>query len=128
MLCVVHAFRYIALASQSAGNPSPLSLGADALPAALALTAALLLHARKPGAIQAAWVFNLVGLADIAVAAPLAMADFEQAGSWGLGWQVFAFYLPALVITHLMMLRLLFRHAALHESHDRQRRDQPLAA
>jgi hypothetical protein len=135
LLCLFHSFRYIALAMSTPGQTSPpggdaavLSLGADVMPAALAIATALMLHARKPGAIQAAWIFNLIGLADIAVAAPLTMAshlhDNTFGQTFGLNWHVFAFYAPALVITHIMMLRWLFRHAARQE----RRRDQLIAA
>jgi hypothetical protein len=143
LLCLFHSFRYIALAMSTPGQTFPpvgdnalLSLGADVMPAALAIATALMLHARKRGAIQAAWIFNLIGLADIAVAAPLIMAshlDNYSSGqtfreAFGLSWHVFAFYAPALVITHIMMLRWLFRHAAHHTEAQEHRRDQLIAA
>jgi hypothetical protein len=131
LLCLFHSFRYIALAMSTPGQTfppegdvGPLSLAADVMPAALAIATALMLHARKRGAIQAAWIFNLIGLADVAVAAPLTMANHLDSQTFGLSWHVFAFYAPALVITHVMMLRWLFRHAARHES----RRSRQLAA
>jgi hypothetical protein len=45
------------------------------------------------------------------------MANHLDKETFGLSWHVFAFYAPALVITHVMMLRSLFRHAARQDRH-----------
>jgi hypothetical protein len=116
-LCLVHAFRYVALAVYAPGQvsttlpPDPIGLivAGDVTSAVLALIAAVMLHMRVSGAILAAWVFNLVGVADIAISMPLAIANQLYNEPLGFSWYVFTFYVPALIVTHVMMLAWLAR-------------------
>jgi hypothetical protein len=116
LLCLFHSFRYVMFGVFAPGNPLPiggdlLSTASDLSASALALIAAAMLHARAPGAIQTAWVFNLVGLADLIVSFPGAAKLYADGEPLGLAWHAFIYYAPALLVTHLMMLGWLFRYA-----------------
>jgi hypothetical protein len=118
-LCLFHAFRYVALAVYAPGQisaalpsgPIALIVIGDVSSAALAAVAALSLRARAPGALLAAWIFNVVGLADIFMSVPLAIANQLYREPLGFSWYVFTFYVPALLVTHIMMLAWLIAHA-----------------
>jgi hypothetical protein len=58
-----------------------------------------------------AWVFNLIGLADLIVSAPGAVAVQASGEPLSASWHVFIYYVPALLVTHLMMLGFLLRYA-----------------
>jgi hypothetical protein len=116
LLCLFHSFRYAVFGAFAPGNPDPMpdnavSIGLDLAPSVLAVIAAAMLHVRMPGAIQAAWVFNLVGLAGLVVGLPEAIATQAQGQPFGLAWLAFIYYAPALLVTHLMMLGWLYRYA-----------------
>jgi hypothetical protein len=107
-----HVFRYVALSAFLPGQVAPevtrgpLSavIYGDTLSGLLALVAILMLKYRISGAIWAAWIFNLVGLADWAQS----QVQHLQAGSFqhdvGASALVYVFYVPPLVISHLVML------------------------
>src|SRR5690349_225501 len=97
LLCLFHSFRYVILGAFAPGNPLPiggdlLSMAGDLSSSALALIAAAMLHARIPGGIAMAWVFNLVGLADLIVSFPGAVAVHAQGQMLGLAWHAFIYY------------------------------------
>ena len=122
LLCLIHTFRYAAFGAFALGISAPvssdaLSLTGDLVSPALAVIAAAMLHARMPGAIQVAWVFNLVGLADLLVVFPGAVNARVEGEALGLAWQILIFYTPALLVTHVMMLRWLYKHAASRSRH-----------
>jgi hypothetical protein len=108
----LHVFRYVALSALLPGQVAPevtrgpLSavIYGDTLSGLLALVAILMLKYRISGAIWAAWVFNLVGLADWAQS----QVQHLRAGSFqhevGTSAFVYVFYVPPLVISHLVML------------------------
>jgi hypothetical protein len=116
-LCLFHAFRFVALGVYAPGQVSPdlpfdavnLIVAGDVTSAILALLAAVMLHARAPGAILAAGIFNIIGLADIVMSMPLAISRQLYELPLGFSWYVFTFYVPALLVTHVMMLSVLVR-------------------
>lgn len=116
LLCLVHSFRYAFFNIFAPGSDAPmwddpLELGAELASPVLAVVAAAMLNARMPGAIQMAWVFNLVGMADLLVMFPGAVNAQLEGEPLGLMWQAFVFYVPLLLVTHVMMLRWLYKHA-----------------
>lgn len=115
-LLLLHSFRFIGLAFVVPGVVSPDLPAAfahpaaygDLLAAALALVSFLLLP--STAGVAAAWVFNLVGLADL-------LNAFYQANHAGLlaGQLGAAFFLPTLIvplllITHGLAFRILLQH------------------
>jgi hypothetical protein len=116
-LCLFHAFRYVALGVYAPGQVSPVLpdfpvnviVAGDVASGILALVAAIMLKARAPGAIAAAWIFNIVGVLDILASVPLAMIYQLYNEPLGFSWYVFTFYVPALIVTHVMMLAWLAR-------------------
>jgi hypothetical protein len=116
LLCLFHSFRYVVFGAFAPGNPlpiddDPVSLAIDLTPSVLALITAGMLHVRMHGAIQAAWVFNLVGLAGLVVSLPEAVGAQAQGQPLGLAWHAFIYYAPALLVTHIMMLGWLYGYA-----------------
>jgi hypothetical protein len=119
LLCLIHAFRYVALGVYAPGQisaslpPDPIALIVigDVTSAILAILAAVALRIRAPRALLAAWIFNIVGIADIVMSMPLAIASRLYEQPLGFSWYVFTFYVPVLVVTHVMMLAWLIAHA-----------------
>jgi hypothetical protein len=87
---------------------APIVYG-DTLSGLLALIAAVMLKMRATGAIAAAWIFNIVGLADIGMSLPIAIACRLYDHALGFSWYVFTFYVPLLIVTHIMMIAWLIR-------------------
>lgn len=118
LLCLFHAFRYVALGVYAPGQisaalpPDPVTLivAGDVTSAILAIIAAVMLKAHAPGAVLAAWAFNLVGVLDIVLSVPVAMMNRLYDEPLGFSWYVFTFYVPALIVTHVMMLARLAAH------------------
>ncbi len=110
-----HAFRYVGLAflipgvtrgELPPGFAVPTAYG-DLLAAVLALLAAVALRYRWPGARAMAWVFNVIGTADLLNAlyqeARLAVPD----GDLGATYFLPAVNVPALLVTHVILFILL---------------------
>src|SRR5262245_20780234 len=107
-----HVFRFVALTGFLPGQVAPdvtagplaLVVYGDTLSGFLALVTILMLRYRVAGAILTAWIFNIVGLGD------WAQSQFQhfRAESFrhevGASALVFVFYVPVLVITHLIMI------------------------
>jgi len=120
-IALFHAFRYVGLGFLAGpdvagaigeGLTWHLALG-DLTAAALALLAALALHANagRGVALGLVWAFNLVGFADltagIARAMLLAASGEGMAGAGPWPYVIVGFYVPALLVTHLMAFALL---------------------
>jgi hypothetical protein len=114
----LHVFRYVALTGWLPGQVSAdvpaFALDAvvygDTISALLALVSVIMLRARAPGAIMIAWVFNVVGLLDWAQSQLVGVSAQAFAYPAGASALVYAFYVPLLVVTHVVMLYWLFTH------------------
>ena len=114
-LLVLHATRYLGMVFLvptvvgpvlPAGFAVPAAYG-DLLAALLALAALVALHARAPIALPLTWLFNVVGLLDLINAFYQGLRNDVQLGA---AYFIPTFAVPALVITHLMIFRMLVRH------------------
>jgi len=114
-LLVLHATRYLGMVflvptvvgpALPAGFAVPAAYG-DLLAALLALAALVALHARAPISLPLTWLFNVVGLLDLINAFYQGLRNDVQLGA---AYFIPTFAVPALVITHLMMFRMLVRH------------------
>lgn len=114
-LLVLHATRYLGMVflvptvvgpALPAGFAVPAAYG-DLLAALLALAALVALRARAPIALPLTWLFNVVGLLDLINAFYQGLRNDVQLGA---AYFIPTFAVPALVITHLMIFRMLVRH------------------
>lgn len=114
-LLVLHALRHMGMVflvptvvgpSVPARFAMPAAYG-DLLAGLLALAALIALRGAWSIALPIVWVFNVVGLLDLVNA-------FYQGLSarvlLGAAYYIPTFIVPALVITHLMIFRMLLRH------------------
>jgi hypothetical protein len=107
----LHVFRYVALTGFLPGQVSPdVPSGAlnaviygDTISAVLALVSVVMLRMRAPGAIAMAWIFNVVGLLDWAQSQAHGISAQAFAYPTGASAMVYAFYVPLLVVTHVVM-------------------------
>ena len=79
----------------------------DLLAGVLALGALVALRARAGVARPLTWLFNIVGLADLVNAFYQGLSHDVQLGA---AYYIPTFIVPALVVTHVMMVGLLRRH------------------
>ncbi|HEY3177514.1 MAG TPA: hypothetical protein VGL25_01380 [Casimicrobiaceae bacterium] len=108
----LHVFRYVALVGLLPGQvsaevpPDPLAavVYGDMLSGLLALVVVVMLRYRTPGAIGAAWIFNIVGLADWAQSQVQGMSAGIFQYALGASALVFVFYVPLLVVSHVVMI------------------------
>lgn len=114
-LLVLHATRYLGMVflvptvvgpALPAGFAGPAAYG-DLLAALLALAALVALRARAPIALPLTWLFNVVGLLDLINAFYQGLRNDVQLGA---AYFIPTLVVPALVITHLMIFRMLVRH------------------
>jgi hypothetical protein len=113
-LLFVHATRYVGLVFLVPSVVPPDVPAAFAKPAAygdlaaalLALLAIIALRGEWPGAVALAWIFNLVGTADLLYAVAQGTRHDVQLGA---AYYIPILAVPALFITHAMMFRLLIR-------------------
>ncbi len=116
-LLAVHVFRVAGLTFLLPNVTAPDIPRDFAVPAAwgdltaavLALLAMIALHYRKAYAIALVWIFNVEGFVDLLVASFLALR--ENLGQYRVGpmWYVLVFWVPAFVLSHLAIFRLLIR-------------------
>lgn len=110
-----HVFRYVALTGFLPGQVSPdipdCALNAvvygDTISAFLALIAVVMLRTRARGAIAISWIFNLVGLIDWAQSQVQGVLAQSFTYATGASAIVYAFYVPFLVVTHVVMINWL---------------------
>jgi hypothetical protein len=114
-LLVLHALRHMGmvfLVSTVVGPSLPASFAVpaaygDLLAGLLALAAIVALRARSRIALPLTWMFNVIGLLDLVNAFYQGLANDVQLGA---AYFIPAFVVPALVITHVMIFRMLVRH------------------
>jgi hypothetical protein len=118
-LVSVHAYRFIGLAFLVPGVVSPSLPASFARPAAygdliaavLAMVAALALRAQLLGALLLVWVFNVWGTADLLYAFAKGSRVLAEGGPGAFGAAFFipTVGVPALLVTHALIFRLLLR-------------------
>ncbi|HEU4438617.1 MAG TPA: hypothetical protein VFT36_05175 [Methylomirabilota bacterium] len=114
-LLALHAFRHMGmvfLVPTVVGGTLPRSFAVaaaygDLLAGLLALAAIVALRARSAVAMPLTWVFNVLGLLDLVNAFYQGLSHDVQLGA---AYYIPTFIVPALVITHVMIFRLLLRH------------------
>lgn len=116
----VHAFREVGLTILAPGSVDasvPMDFRAmigygDLISAVLALLSLVMLHYRVNGAVTFVWVFNTVGMLD-AVNAAVQSVRYDVFGlPMGVNWLIVAMYVPALVVTGLVIFYLLLKPKA----------------
>ena len=115
VLIAPHAFRHIGLAFivpalNQSGMPLEFATSAaygDLLSGILALVVLIALRGRWAMAIPLAWVFSIVGLADLANA----LRQDDAILYMGATWFIPTFVVPILLVTHVMVITLLVRNA-----------------
>jgi len=113
-LLVLHATRHMGLVflvPTVVGGVLPPAFAAaaaygDLLAGVLALGALVALRARAGVARPLTWLFNIVGLADLVNAFYQGLSHDVQLGA---AYYIPTFIVPALVVTHVMIFRLLLR-------------------
>jgi len=115
----VHVFRYAPMtllvpgqvsASMPAGAAAAIAYG-DLLSALAALAALILLKNKWKGALAASWLFNIIGSADVVNATREAIGARMYDIPTGFNWYIVNFYVPLLIVTHVMMINKLVRTA-----------------
>ena len=114
-LLALHATRHIGMVFLVPTVVGPALPAAFAVPAAygdllaggLALAAIVALRARSRIARPLTWIFSVVGLLDLLHAFYQGLAHDVQLGA---AYFIPTFVVPALVITHIMIVRMLIRH------------------
>lgn len=115
VLLIPHAFRHVGLVFMVPGVVSPdLAQGfassagfGDLAAALLALTAMVALRLHLPGALLVAWIFSIVGIVDLANA----LRQAEVIPHFQAAWYIPTFFVPLLLVTHLMIVVRLIRAA-----------------
>jgi hypothetical protein len=117
----VQVFRYAPLALYAPGQIDPriptdvaaaVGLG-DLVSAVAALVALVALRLRAKGAIALVWVFSVVGIADLGFATMKAVAAEMYRFPMGWNWYILNFYVPMIVVGHVMIIRHLLRRGPL---------------
>jgi hypothetical protein len=118
VLIVPHAFRFVGLSFLVPGVVAPGLQAAFAVPAAygdlgaavLAVIAVLALNARKSWAIAVVWIFNVWGTFDLLLAIYQGQLGVGiDARDLGAGFYIPTVVVPALLILHALIFRLLLR-------------------
>ena len=115
VLIVPHAFRHIGLAFivpalNQPGMPLEFATSAaygDLFSGILALVVIIALRGRWTMATPLAWVFSIVGLADLANA----LRQDDAILYMGATWFIPTFVVPILLVTHVMVIARLVRNA-----------------
>jgi hypothetical protein len=113
----VHAFRIVGgtiLAPGAIDASVPMQFRVmigfgDLATALLALLALIALHARFRAAIAIVWLCIVVGAADTVNAIIQSMRDNVFAYALGVNWVVVAMYVPALLVSSVLVIILLLR-------------------
>ncbi len=114
-LLLVHTFRYAPLTLFVPGHVStdiPTAAAAtiaygDLLSGILALISVLLLWRNVTGAVWFALAFNIIGMLDIVNALMVAIQNNLYQYLSGVNWYIITFYVPLLIVTHIMMFYLI---------------------
>ena len=121
-LLALHAFRHLGLVflvPTVVGGTLPPSFAVaaaygDLLAGLLALAAIVALRARAAVATPLTWTFNVLGLLDLVNAFYHGLSHDVQLGA---AYYIPTFIVPALVVTHVMIFRLLLRHPLAARGH-----------
>lgn len=113
----VHVFRYTPLTLLVPGQVSeniPASVSTaiaygDLASGLLALLAVIALHYRIGIAIPLTWGFSIVGIVDIGVAMSQGIGAELYKYPLGFNWYILNFYVPALIVTHIMIVHRLVK-------------------
>ena len=116
-LFFVHALRYLpstAFAPGQVGADVPADAMAtiaygDLLAAVLAIVAIVFLHYRWRGALGVAWGVNILASLDWLNASFLAASNKLVTHALGGNWYIIHYYVPALLITHIMIFARLMK-------------------
>lgn len=117
VLALIHVFRYTPMTllvpgQVSADIPSDvvhtIAYG-DLISSLLAFVAVLFLRYRWTGALVVAWLFNLVGFADIGMALVQGVGARLYEYELGFNWYILTYYVPVLIVTHIMMIMRLIK-------------------
>jgi hypothetical protein len=119
-LTLPHAFRYIGLVFLVPGvvaQPLPSDFAnpaayGDLLTSVLALLALVALRTGWKGALAVVWLFNVVGTVDLLNA----LRHLDVAPNLGAAWYIPTFFVPLLLVTHVMIFVRLLKPAANPES------------
>lgn len=119
-ILLVHALRYVGLMFLIPGvtadplDPrfaAPAAYG-DLVASLLAFAALAALHARRPVALSAVWIFNAWGLADLINAVARGIT-YTPDGALGAAFWIPAVIVPPLVVSHVYVFGRLLREAGL---------------
>ena len=116
-LLLVHAFRYgplTLLMPGQVGQDVPLEVArtiayGDLLSGMLAIVAALAVWYRVAVARILVWVFTVIGFGDVVAASVRGIGAGLLDMHMGFNLYILNFYVPALIITHIMIVILLLR-------------------
>src|SRR3989442_824560 len=86
-----------------AGVAATIAYG-DLVSAIAALVAIIFLKFRWQGALAVVWAFNLIGIADLLVSTGAAINAKMYQVPIGFNWYIVNFYVPALIVSHAMMV------------------------
>lgn len=112
-LTAIHFFRYFATTMLIAGLVTRALPTGFADPAAfgdlisLALAYVAFIGLRRSGALLPAWIFNIVGTADLLLALALGPALLRDPGDLGAAYIIPTVYVPLLLVAHVYALRVL---------------------
>lgn len=116
-LLLVHVFRYGPLTLLMPGQVSPdapldvaqtIAYG-DLISGVLALVAAILVWNKVNGAKLLVWLFTIIGFGDVVVASAKGIGAGLLDMDMGFNLYILNFYVPMLIVTHIMIVLLLIR-------------------
>src|SRR5262249_27581579 len=109
----IHVFRFAPLALYATGQvdpqiPTDVKAGiayADLGSPIFALSALIAVKLHVPGRMAAVWLFSVVGVADLVYATYKAVGASTYKYYLGWNWYILNFYVPMLVVAHVMILQ-----------------------
>ncbi len=116
-LLLVHVFRYGPLTLLMPGQVSteaPLDVAqtiayGDLISGVLALTTAIMVWNKVNGAKLLVWLFTIIGFGDVVVASAKGIGAGLLDMDMGFNLYILNFYVPMLIITHIMIVLLLIK-------------------
>jgi len=84
----------------------------DLVSGVAALVALVAVRWRLPGALGLVWLFSVVGIGDLVIATAKAVQAHMYTFYMGWNWYILNFYVPLLVVSHVMILDRLLRRPA----------------
>jgi hypothetical protein len=117
LLLWIHVFRIVGgaiLAPGSVSSSVPADFRTmigygDMLTAALAIIALIALRTRVPGAVLLVWLFLAIGTADTVNAIVQSVRDSVFNYPLGVNWVIVTMYVPALVVSSVLLVVYLIR-------------------